>query len=331
MKTAIVTGAGGFIGHHLVKYLKAREYEVIGIDIKEPEFSQTHADNFLQIDLTKPNDISRIVFSRSPSDTEFYNLAARMGGMGFISSDHVASVHDSSLINTHTIDWMDRLFPKGRYFFSSSACVYPTHRQSDLSDPTLLTEEDAYPANPNEAYGWEKLMHEIRCDAYKKEMGLLTRIARFENTYGPEGTYDGGREKAPAAICRKVAMARDGDEIEIWGDGEQTRSFMYVDDCVEGIYRIMQSDCSDPINLGSEEIVTINQLAQTIIDVSGKKLTIKHVDGPQGVRSRRISHEKAKSLLGWEAKVSLKEGLTKTYEWIDNQVKSKQYFSGIYK
>jgi GDP-D-mannose 3',5'-epimerase len=242
-----------------------------------------------------------------------------MGGMGFISSNHATILRNNALINIHTIE-AARLLGVSRYLYSSSACIYPDHLQTD-ADVAPLKEEDAYPANPQDAYGWEKLVSERLCQYYADEFGMQTRIVRFHNIYGPYGTYDGGREKAPAALCRKVARARPGEAIEIWGDGEQTRSFCYVDDCVEGIYRLMRSDYGEPLNLGTEQMVTINELARLIIEVSGKPgITLHHVDGPQGVRGRNSDNSRLREVLGWEPSIDLEAGLAPTYRWIDKQV-----------
>ena len=251
---------------------------------------------------------------------QVYALAADMGGMGFISSNHATILHNNALINLHTIE-AARLHGVNRYLYSSSACIYPEHLQAD-ADVAPLREEDAYPANPQDAYGWEKLISERLCEYYAGEWGMATRTVRFHNVYGPYGTYDGGREKAPAAICRKVAQAEPGGSVEIWGDGEQTRSFCYVDDCIEGIYRIMQSDYSEPLNLGTDRMVTINELARIVIDISGKEdLTLVHVDGPQGVRGRNSDNSRLREVLGWEPAIDLEEGLVPTYRWIEKQVK----------
>jgi GDP-D-mannose 3', 5'-epimerase len=250
---------------------------------------------------------------------EVYALAADMGGMGFISSNHATILRNNSLINLHTIE-AARMQGVSRYLYSSSACIYPDHLQTD-ANVAPLKEEDAYPADPQDAYGWEKLVSERLCQYYADEFGMQTRIVRFHNIYGPYGTYDGGREKAPAALCRKVAMAEPDGSIEVWGDGEQTRSFCYVDDCVEGIYRLMQSDYPEPLNLGTEEMVTINQLARLVTEVAGKQgVTLRHVDGPQGVRGRNSDNSRLRRVLGWEPRVTLAEGLSPTYQWIEKQV-----------
>jgi GDP-D-mannose 3', 5'-epimerase len=248
-----------------------------------------------------------------------YALAADMGGMGFISANHATILRNNALINLHTIE-AARLQGVTRYLYSSSACIYPDHLQTD-ANVTPLKEEDAYPANPQDAYGWEKLVSERLCEYYAAEFGMQTRIVRFHNVYGPYGTYDGGREKVPAALCRKVATAEPGGSIEVWGDGEQTRSFCYVDDCVEGIYRLMQSDYAAPLNLGTEEMVTINQLAELVIEVAGRQgVRLRHVDGPQGVRGRNSDNTRLRQVLGWEPRTGLAEGLVPTYRWIEKQV-----------
>jgi GDP-D-mannose 3', 5'-epimerase len=315
MKRVLVTGAGGFIGHHLVTYLKERGYWVRGVDLKYPEFTEVNADEFELLDLRRRDDA--LVAARGVD--QVYALAADMGGMGFISENHATILHNNALINLHTIE-AARLHGVERYLYSSSACIYPEHLQAD-ADVAPLREEDAYPANPQDAYGWEKLISERLCEYYTDEHGLPTRVVRFHNVYGPYGTYDGGREKAPAALCRKIAQAEPGDFVEVWGDGEQTRSFCYVDDCIEGIYRIMQSNHAEPLNLGTDRMVSINELARLVIDVSGKRdLELKHVDGPQGVRGRNSDNSKLREVLGWEPQISLEDGLVPTYRWIEKQV-----------
>ena len=316
MERVLVTGAGGFIGHNLVTNLKERGFWVRGVDLAYPEYTDVNADEFELLDLRRRDDA--LVAARGVD--QVYALAADMGGMGFISSNHATILHNNALINLHTIE-AARLHGVNRYLYSSSACIYPEHLQAD-ADVAPLREEDAYPANPQDAYGWEKLISERLCEYYAGEWGMATRTVRFHNVYGPYGTYDGGREKAPAAICRKVAQAEPGGSVEIWGDGEQTRSFCYVDDCIEGIYRIMQSDYSEPLNLGTDRMVTINELARIVIDISGKEdLTLVHVDGPQGVRGRNSDNSRLREVLGWEPAIDLEEGLVPTYRWIEKQVK----------
>jgi GDP-D-mannose 3', 5'-epimerase len=315
----LVTGAGGFIGHHLVASLKQRGYWVRGVDIHPPEYTAVDADEFELRDLRRFDEC--LLATRGIDHV--YALAADMGGMGFISANHATILRNNALINIHTLE-AARMNGASRYLFSSSACVYPEHLQSD-ADVMPLREHDAYPANPQDAYGWEKLIAERLCLEYAGEYGLETRIVRFHNIYGPYGTYDGGREKVPAALCRKVAMAERGGEIEIWGDGKQTRSFCYVDDCVQGIYRLMQSDHREPLNLGSEDMVTVNELAGMIIALSGKSgLTLRHVDGPQGVRGRNSDNRQLRKVLGWEPSVTLSQGIGPTYRWIEKQVESRR-------
>jgi GDP-D-mannose 3', 5'-epimerase len=315
MQRVLVTGAGGFIGHHLVTYLKERGYWVRGLDLKYPEYTEVDADEFELLDLRRRDDALLAVRDVD----QVYALAADMGGMGFISGNHATILHNNALINLHTIE-AARLHGVERYLYSSSACVYPEHLQAD-AEVTPLREEDAYPANPQDAYGWEKLISERLCEYYTDEHGMETRIVRFHNVFGPYGTYDGGREKAPAALCRKVAQAQPGGTVEIWGDGGQTRSFCYVDDCIEGIYRIMQSDYREALNLGTDRMVTIDELARIVIDISGKRdLELVHVEGPQGVRGRNSDNSRLRDVLGWEPDVSLEDGLEPTYRWIEEQV-----------
>jgi nucleoside-diphosphate-sugar epimerase len=319
MTRALVTGAGGFIGHHLVRYLKDRGYWVRGVDLKNPEYDATAADEFALLDLRRWEDC----LTATRGVDEVYALAADMGGMGFISAHHALILHNNSLINLHTLD-AARENGVGRYLYTSSACVYPEFMQTD-ANVTPLKEQDAYPAQPQDAYGWEKLISERLCLHYAEDYGMETRIVRFHNIFGPLGTWDGGREKAPAAMCRKIAAAKltSNPVIEIWGDGEQTRSFCYIDDCVEGIHRLMRSDFRQPINLGQDRMVTINQLAEMIAHIAGVKIARKHIDGPMGVRGRNSDNTLLRQSLQWEPAISLEQGLALTYPWIESQLKAR--------
>jgi GDP-D-mannose 3', 5'-epimerase len=318
-KSVLVTGAGGFIGHHLVTFLKNKGYWVRGVDIKEPEYEPSRADEFAILDLRRWENCLRATEGME----EVYSLAADMGGMGFISSHHAEILHNNLLISVHTLD-AARANGARRYLFTSSACIYPEYLQTD-ANVVPLREEDAYPAQPQDAYGWEKLVTERLCSHYGEEYGMETRIVRFHNIFGPLGTWEGGREKAPAAMCRKVAVAKlTGDpEIEIWGDGEQTRSFCYIDDCVEGIYRLMRSDYAEPLNLGQDRLISINDLADTVAEIAGVRVVKKHISGPQGVRGRNSDNTRLREVLGWEPQLSLEDGLARTYAWIESQVREK--------
>lgn len=318
-KKAIIAGAGGFIGSHLAKFLKEKGYFVTGIDIKKPDFSKSFADEFIIADLRDQKLVKKYLY---PAD-ELYMLAANMGGMGFISCNGPQIVHDNSIINLNLLQQAAQIGIK-KVFFSSSACVYPENKQLDPNN-TGLKEEDAYPASPDTAYGWEKIFTEQACLSYSKELGIATRIARFHNIYGPDGTYDGGREKSPAALCRKIALAENQGEIEIWGDGKQTRSYCYIDDCLEGIYRLMQSNHQEPINIGSDRLVTINKMVDIIAKIADKKITKKYnLNRPQGVRGRNSDNTKIKEVLKWEPTISLETGLEKTYHWINSQIKKSK-------
>jgi len=315
----LVTGAGGFIGHHLVTYLKERGYWVRGVDLKYPEFSTTDADEFEILDLRRWDNC----LQATRGVEEVYGLAADMGGMGFISAHHAQILHNNTLINFHTLE-AARVNDVQRYLFTSSACIYPEYKQTD-ANVTPLKEEDAYPAQPQEAYGWEKLITEQLCQHYRREYGLETRIVRFHNIFGPLGTWDGGREKAPAALCRKIAVAKltGNNVIEIWGDGEQTRSFCYIDDCLTGIFKLMRSDYHNPLNLGQDRLISINELADMIADIAQVQIVKKHVPGPQGVRGRNSDNTRLSQVLNWVPEISLEEGLARTYAWIEDQVRAK--------
>jgi len=313
----LVTGAGGFIGSHLVTYLREKGFWVRGVDIKRPEFSETDSDEFEILDLRRWDNCLQAMRGVE----EVYALAADMGGMGFISNHHAQILYNNSLINLHTLEAAKTNNVK-RYLYTSSACIYPEHLQ-EVTDVKPLKESDAYPAQPQDAYGWEKLISEILCMHYRNDYGIETRTVRFHNIFGEKGTWNGGREKAPAAMCRKIAEAKLSrkTEIEIWGDGEQTRSFCYIEDCVEGIYRLMRSDFSEPLNLGQDRMVTINELVDIVAKIADVKITKKHIDGPQGVRGRNSDNTKLREVLGWEPAISLEDGLKTTYDWIENQVK----------
>lgn len=338
MKYALVCGAGGFIGHHLVKRLKKEGYWVRGIDLKYPEFEKSSADHFVIVDLTDVNRTKEIISyagsCRNPYQTwsgafdkpfdEIYQLAALMGGSGFIfTGDHDADVmHNSATINLNVLDAV-RLYNeyhkvnKTKIFYSSSACMYPEHNQLDPNNPNC-EESSAYPANPDSEYGWEKLFSERLYLAYNRNYNIPVRIARFHNIYGPLGTWQGGKEKAPAAICRKVLTS--SEQIEIWGDGEQTRSFLYIDDCIDAVRLLMESDFMGPVNIGSEEMVTINQLVDIACSVENKTLIKNHIPGPQGVRGRNSHNKLIEEKLGWKPQYSLHTGITQTYNWIKTQL-----------
>jgi len=318
-KRILVTGAGGFIGHHLVKRLALDGHWVRGVDIKYPEYEATAGDAFEILDLRKAENC--LLATRGGID-EVYNLAADMGGIGYITA-HLADVsRNNILINAHMLE-ASRQNGVRRFLFSSSACVYNQSKQQDAG-VTPLREEDAHPADPEPGYGWEKLFAEELCRYYYKDYGFETRIVRFHNVYGPLGTYEGGKEKAPAAICRKVALSDKNGEVEVWGDGNQTRSFMYVDDCVEGLVRIMASDYRDSLNLGTDELVTINELVDLVAGIADKRITKRHnLSGPQGVRGRNSDNSRLRQVLGWEPSIQLRQGLAGTFGWIAAQVLSK--------
>jgi nucleoside-diphosphate-sugar epimerase len=321
VKKALVCGAGGFIGGHLVKRLKKEGYWVRGADIKKHEYSKSQADEFLVGDLRDQKFCEKVF--NLPFD-EVYQLAADMGGAGYIfTGDHDADVmHNSAQINLNALHF-GRLAKIKKIFFSSSACIYPERNQMDPNNPNCA-ESSAYPAAPDSEYGWEKIFGERMYLAYKRNFGLEVRIARFHNIFGPEGSWNNGKEKSPAAICRKVAQAKDGGTIEMWGDGKQTRSYLYIDECLEGVRRLMKSSFTGPVNIGSEEMVSINELAQMVMDIARKKLSVKHIKGPLGVRGRSSDNRLIKKELGWAPSTKLYDGLTKTYAWIEEQVKQNR-------
>lgn len=321
MRTALVLGGGGFIGSHLVRRLKREGYWVRSVDLKYPEFSQTEADDFVIGDLREQSTCRSVIDQRF---AEVYQLAADMGGAGYIfTGEHDADVmHNSATINLNVLDSSFRRNIK-TVFYSSSACMYPQHNQEDPNNPNCA-EDSAYPANPDSEYGWEKLFSERLYLAYNRNYGMRCRIARFHNIFGPEGTWRGGREKAPAAICRKVATTPDGGTIEVWGNGKQTRSFLYIDECLEGILRLTRSNFAGPVNVGSAEMVTIDQLVEMVIKISGKRVSVKHVPGPTGVRGRNSDNRLIALKLGWEPGEKLVRGIEKTYPWIAAQVSSQQ-------
>jgi len=315
----LVTGAGGFIGHHLTKYLIDRGYYVRGVDIKEPEYEPTVANEFLLLDLSRADNC----LQATEGMDQVYGLAANMGGIGFIENNKAVIVRDNTLINLNSIE-AARSNGVKRYLYTSSACIYPGYKQKE-TDVTPLREEDAYPADAEDGYGWEKLYMERVCRHYTEDFGLDTRVVRFHNIFGPLGTYDGGREKSPAAICRKIALAEETDEIEVWGDGEQTRSYCYIDDCVEGIYRLMNSDHREPINLGQDRMISINELVDIVAEIAGKKISKRYdLTKPQGVRGRNSDNTRLREVLQWEPSISLEDGLKITYHWIAGELEKQQ-------
>ena len=329
MKKAVVLGAGGFIGNHMVKRLKKEGFHVVGVDLKNPEFSKTEADLFVVGDLRDPNLVSKVIGS---DVDELYQFAADMGGAGYIfTGDHDADVmHNSALVNLNVVHECVVKEVK-KVFYSSSACMYPEHNQLDPNNPNCA-EDSAYPADPDSEYGWEKLFSERLYLSFSRNYKLNVRIARFHNIFGPEGTWDGGKEKAPAAMCRKTALAKEGDSIEVWGPGAQTRSFLYIDECIEAVIRLMESKFTGPVNIGSEEMISINDFARMAIKVSNKKLDIYNIDGqdfidkyghkcPIGVNGRNSDNTLYEEKLGWKVSQPLIEGMKKTYEWINNQIK----------
>ena len=333
MKKALVLGAGGFIGSHMVKRLKSEGYWVRGVDLKNPEFSASAADDFIIGDLRNSVLVHQVLTLDAPdlAFDEIYQFAADMGGAGFVfTGDHDADImHNSATINLNVLDSQREInaqneINKTKIFYSGSACMYPEHNQMDPDNPNC-EESSAYPANPDSEYGWEKLFSERLFLSFNRNYRIPVAIARYHNIYGPEGTWDGGREKAPAAIARKIAMLpNEGGEIEVWGDGLQTRSFLFIDECIEASRRLMNSDFSEPINIGSEEMVTINQMIEILSKISNKKVSRKHkLDAPTGVRGRNSSNCLIRKVLGWDYSMSLEQGLTKTYAWIDDQAREK--------
>jgi len=315
----LVTGAGGFIGHHLTKYLRDRGYWVRGVDVKQPEFESTSASEFLLLDLSRWEECLKA----TANVDQVYGLAANMGGIGFIENNKAVIVRDNTLINLQSIE-AARINGVKRYLYTSCACIYPGYLQNE-TDIEPLKEDDAYPADAEDGYGWEKLYMERICRHYREDFGLDTRVVRFHNIFGPLGTYDGGREKSPAAICRKVALAEDEDTIEVWGDGEQTRSYCYISDCVEGIYRLMQSDYTEPLNLGQDRMLSINELVDIVARIAGKKISKRYdLTKPQGVRGRNSDNTRLRQVLNWEPTVSLEEGLEITYHWIAEMVRNQK-------
>ncbi|GJE18451.1 NAD-dependent epimerase/dehydratase family protein [Methylobacterium marchantiae] len=318
-RRVLVTGAGGFIGHHLVKFLKAKGHWVRGVDIKSPEYEASEADEFQLLDLRD----ARACRIAASGVQDVYHLAADMGGIGYITASHAGIVLNNTKINIHMMD-ASRDQGVERFLFSSSACIYPQYLQLQ-PDVTPLKEDDAFPADPEAGYGLEKLYMEKICQYVTEDYGFETRVVRFHNVYGPLGTYDGGREKAPAAICRKVALSQDGGEIEIWGDGQQTRSFMHVDDCVEGISRIMESGYDKPLNLGTDELISVDGLVDLVSEIAGKRLTKRHdLSRPQGVRGRNSDNSRLREILGWEPSILLAEGLVPTFHWIAGELEAHQ-------
>jgi nucleoside-diphosphate-sugar epimerase len=319
MKTALVCGAGGFIGSHLARRLKHEGFWVRGVDLKRPLYAPTAADEFIVGDL---RDLALCQASLDRPFDEVYQLAADMGGAGFVftGENDAEIMHNSAQINLHILETSRAARPK-RIFYSSSACIYPEHNQLDPDNP-ICSEESAYPAAPDSEYGWEKLFSERMYFAYARNAGFTVRVARYHNIFGPEGAWNNGREKAPAALCRKVAMAKSGGEIEMWGDGKQTRSFLYIDECLEGTTRLMRSDFAGPVNIGSEEMVSMDQFAAMIMDLAGKRVRIKHISGPTGVRGRNSDNAMISAKLGWKPSMPLIDGLRQTYAWIEGQVRA---------
>jgi GDP-D-mannose 3',5'-epimerase len=324
MKKALVCGAGGFIGGHLVNRLKEEGYWVRGVDLKENEYGNMNCDEFIIGDLRNPSIVSETMTS---DIDDIYQLAADMGGAGFVftGDNDAAIMHNSALINLNVLEEAHQKGVK-KIFYSSSACMYPEYNQLDPDNPKCA-EDSAYPAAPDSEYGWEKLFSERLYLTYARNHGIEVRIARFHNIFGPQGTWDGGREKAPAAICRKVALAPEGGEIEIWGDGKQTRSFLIVRECVDGVRRLMESDFQGPVNIGSEEMISINDFAKMIIEISGKNVSIHNIPGPEGVRGRNSDNALIQQKLGWAPSIPLKQGVTETFNWIVGEIEKSQVYA----
>ena len=330
MKSALVLGAGGFIGSHMVKRLRLEGYFVRGVDLKYPEFSKSEADEFIIADLRDPTNMWNVVQTENKHFEEIYQFAADMGGAGFVfTGDHDAEImHNSATINLNLLDSLVKLNKAtgkniSKVFYSGSACMYPSFNQEDPDNPNC-EESSAYPAQPDSEYGWEKLFSERLYLSFHRNFNIQVRVARYHNIFGPEGTWNGGREKAPAAICRKVAYAEENGTIEIWGDGLQTRSFLYIDECIEATRKLMlQNDFIGPVNIGSEEMVTINKLVSIVSEISKKKISIKHIEGPTGVRGRNSSNKLIREKLGWDYRMTLKQGLESTYDWILQQIQAE--------
>jgi len=330
MKKALILGAGGFIGSHMVKRLKKEGYWIRGVDLKYPEFGKTEADEFIIGDLRNPLVVKEVMLAPNQNEleegsfNEVYQFAADMGGAGYVfTGDNDADImHNSAMINLNVAEWAVKYNIK-LLFYSSSACIYPKYNQMDPNNPKL-SEDSAYPAAPDSEYGWEKLFSERLYLTFHKNLGLNIRISRFHNIFGPEGTWESGKEKAPAALCRKVIEAQDGDFIDVWGDGKQTRSFLYIDECLEAVHRLMRSNFMGPVNIGSEEMISINNLVRMIIGISGKNLKIKNIEGPEGVRGRNSDNNLYRKKIGWEVSQPLIMGMEKTYQWIKEQVKLRK-------
>ena len=334
-KRALVLGAGGFIGSHMVKRLKSEGFWVRGVDLKYPEFSMTEADEFIIGDLRDVQVVANALSNQGKPFDDVYQFAADMGGAGFVftGANDAEIMHNSATINLNVLEIQKQInetlrVKNTKIFYSGSACMYPAYNQEDPNNPNCK-EDSAYPAAPDSEYGWEKLFSERLYFAYNRNHGIPVRVARYHNIFGPEGTWEGGREKAPAAMCRKVAYANQTDTIEVWGDGEQTRSFLYIDECIEATRRLMNhTDFIGPVNIGSEEMVTINQLVDTAAKVAGKNISKKHIDGPLGVRGRNSSNDLIRKVLGWDYKMTLEEGIAKTYKWIEEQIALKNKVAG---